>query len=189
MSAIAKASPRPAPAAAAKAAVPTPAKAPSAQAAAAPTWWDPGDGWFHATLQSAESSPAQISVDFQAYSTHTPDFSEVDTFANNIWVNVQRQDLGADDKLRAVWITDLGIDGGGAKVQQQDLTYAGEGRFTAPLNDTDIAHGTNDGYTWGSHQQVAIVANGDWLTDPVSGSHNFTMYMDKIVDPNFYSGD
>jgi hypothetical protein len=96
--------------------------------------------------------------------------------ASPAWLNVQRSDLGPSDHVRAVWIDNSQFVGQTYSQNQVDLSYAGNGRFTAQLPDTVEYLGDESGGLPTS-QQLAIVVDGDWLTDPVSGSHNFNLQL------------
>jgi hypothetical protein len=141
--------------------------------------------WYSTTLQSAGPNPTQIQVDYQIKAMGGGrDGFELGESASPVWLNVNRADLGPNDKVRAVWIDNVGKSYGTAPtVYQQDLQYAGNGRFTVELPDVSLAElprGGPDGRLFEpNNPTLALVIDGDWLTDPVSQSHNFTPQMAK----------
>ena len=117
--------------------------------------------WCHAGLTATDRT--SISLDYQA----TGSFTRGNAFfgVGPLWFNVHRQDLHEQDAVRLVFL-DL-EDGRLQSSQTIDLTFAEPGRFTAPATAFETAIYRA--------QQVAIVINGTWLKDPISGNSNFTV--------------
>jgi len=140
--------------------------------------------WCHVQFDSVEST--SIRVDYQIASTTTE--QEFSRTAQPLWLNVARGDLGGAQAVR-VWMGDemYSSEEGYDLAAQYNLFQSGPAaqvdlyrsedptRFTGPL-----AAGLPISEYWDGDDQAtihahqfAIVIDGTWQTDPISGTHNF----------------
>jgi hypothetical protein len=130
------------------------------------------DDWKHARLQSAEG--VRISIDYQISVTH-PSESETLVQATPAWINVTFPGA-CPSATRTVVSSFLGDPGellSEVSSEQIDLILQrGDCRFSAELGKLTVAQGNESGGI-NLAQKVSIVADGNWLTDPVSNSHDF----------------
>ena len=146
----------------------------------------PSDVWRHNTLRSAEPTPANISLDYQyKRGAQSPNLGST-VVTDPLWLNVQRPDLGPNDKVHAVWLEGdryrMGSPNMRGRVSEVELAYAGNGRFTAELPDTVAYSGAAGGAESQHVQQLALQVDGDWLTDPVNQTHNFNVNLTPSPD-------
>ncbi len=140
--------------------------------------------WCHVNFDSVEGT--NIRVDYQMVDKQTN--SEYDRSASPVWLNVKRDDLASAHGVH-VWIGDEGYssdEGYDAAAEynsfwpgpdaQLDLHRSEDAtRFTGQLGGSlDISNYAegDDQATIHAHQ-FAIVIDGAWQTDPISGTHNF----------------
>jgi len=89
-----------------------------------------------------------------------------------VWVNVEGRNLG---NVRVV-LMNYYVTPGPVMLhdtQQMDLQYAGGIRFSGQFQKVLMSEGT---YMYGGNlyrQELAVVADGKWLRDPVSNTSNF----------------
>jgi hypothetical protein len=115
--------------------------------------------WCHDYLAATDGT--QIALDYQTQGG----FNSAGSFrVSPLWINVRSEGLGASDHVRAVLIDITGNLGEVVQTQQIDLSYAGPGWFTG---QTTLDTSLND------FQQIAVVADGAWQKDPISGGSNF----------------
>jgi len=140
--------------------------------------------WCHINFWSVEGT--NIRVDYQI-ATSLVDQS-YDQNAQPTWLNVQRDDLDSANAVH-VWIGDQTYwepEGYEAALQWNELQTGPDtsidlyrspddtrftGQLSAGLAISHIIEG-DDKPTWHAHQ-FAIEIDGNWQTDPVSGTHNF----------------
>lgn len=140
--------------------------------------------WCHLDFTSSEGTSIHVDYVLQESSSG----SEERMVANPTWVNVQRADLDSSQAVH-VWIGDeayINKEGyaaaqeyGGLDIGpdvQLDLYRSEDAtRFTGPVNGSlpvyDYYEG-DDEATIHAHQ-FAVVIDGAWQTDPISGTHNF----------------
>lgn len=154
------------------------------------------DNWKHARLVSAEK--IEISVDFisKFYNTSSNKPSS-STYASPIYFNITDRNLDSQDKVQVVLINHYKSEsryGNYAYSAQKeyiiDLSYAEGGQFTAQFSsDNDYTNEESTrlqiaGFSYSSAiyfwQEIAVVINGQWLTDPVGRTHNFQLNLDNV---------
>ncbi len=140
--------------------------------------------WCHVNFDSVEGT--NIRVDYVMTDKQTD--SEYTRSASPVWLNVKRADLTSAHGVR-VWVGDEGYssdEGYSAAAEygsffpgpdaQLDLYRSEDAtRFTGQLPGSlaisEYAEG-DDQATIHAHQ-FAVVIDGAWQTDPISGTHNF----------------
>jgi hypothetical protein len=138
--------------------------------------------WRHVHLGAADRT--KIDVDFVM--GQTSDSSSLRTFARPVWINVSFSGH-CPASVRAVFLTvndSPDVAASSAQTfEEVDLTNAHDAqgcRMTGQLRkDVEVA-GSYTGYGYNYHQELAIVADGSWLTDPVSHGHNFKFNFLKV---------
>lgn len=129
-------------------------------------------GWKHANVQAAGGE--KIAVDYQLHG-----WAEK-TIASPIWVNISAGSFNGSERIGAVLLNYY--DGSGMPAgqlqssQRLDLVYAGGGRYTAAAQPVVVSE-SHIGYGYNFRQEIAVVVDGKWLVDPVSGGHNFKFGM------------
>lgn len=118
-------------------------------------------GWRHANLKAADGT--EINVDYNVFRAGDG------LLADPIWVNVSNPAFCGGERARVVLINSSLA---GQSTQTLDLEYAGQGRFTARAGRVWIIQPEAN-----FSQEIAVVVDGKWLTDPVSGSNNFKFRM------------
>ncbi len=164
----------------------------------------PGD-WQHARLKATDGTA--ISVDFLTNlertqddyirPTYTRSFVRDTWRASNVWINVQAPHLNGTQEVRAVFIRKsypyscLPMD---CYVRELQLAHAGGGRYTGTLGASfvgtlnivdDYRNSANPAENYRREtpygfEELAIVVDGRWLEDPMSGEHDFKFRMDVI---------
>jgi len=138
--------------------------------------------WKHAQLVSAEG--VAIDVDYTVKSDTFNGCYKCTLFTRSdaLWINVTAPNLSEGDKVRAVLVNKgkfaTASDVIHFETKEIDLTYAGNGRFTADAGSLRI---------WGSGYagaetftlEVALVVNGTWLKDPMSQTNNFVLPLQR----------
>lgn len=118
-------------------------------------------GWRHANLKAADGT--EINVDYNVFRAGDA------IMADPLWVNVKNPAFSGGEKVRVVLINSTVLT---QSTQTLDLEHAGQGRFTARAGRVWIMQ-TEASF----NQEIAVVVDGKWLTDPVSGSNNFKFRM------------
>lgn len=129
--------------------------------------------WKHANLAAADGSV--ISIDYIPITA--PDY----VLANPVWVNVWFSGP-APKKVTAILSNFLYVTSGPSPVkdtEQVTLYHAGGGRYTGRFQRVLLSEGV---YSYGGNiyrQELAINRDGEWLRDPVNGTHNFRFQMNN----------
>jgi hypothetical protein len=158
---------------------------PASDPAAASPLGDKGDSaWCHLNFDSVEGT--NIRVDYQLVEKASA--SEVSWTASPVWLNVSASRFDGSEHPR-VWIGDSGYvnkEGYALAKQFHALTpfpdtqldlaasedrHRATGQVAGELRVSDYAVG-DDEVEVHAHE-FAVVIDGEWQTDPVSGSHNF----------------
>lgn len=129
--------------------------------------------WEHVVLDAAPSASgsAQIKLDYTTLEYSYYGHPLAQTFA--LWINVSRQGLSRQDRVRAVLINwpFYASTANEHSEYQMDLEYAEDGRFTGDAKD--LLKGAN---IFNARQAIAIVINGEWLktaSDPTQSNFDF----------------
>jgi hypothetical protein len=124
--------------------------------------------WRKANLRSEDGTEITVS--------YVPLDLGGETVAAPAWVIVSSPRLRGTEKIRAVIMTyyDLPSVGGSTLTDTQtlDLKYSPYGSFSAQAQKLSMF-----GVGFSFRQEIAVVVDGRWLVDPVSGSHNFKFKM------------
>lgn len=141
--------------------------------------------WHHARLESYEDRStlrAQVSIDFTTH-TETDNSNKPTTtdYADNVWVNIRREDLDPTDKVEAV-ITNQDLFVGNSNSGHRNdyserrielvLAPAENGRFTGVLPSSLRIHAEGYGGTNRITQKVELEINDVPQRDPVQQRHN-----------------
>lgn len=125
------------------------------------------ENWKHVRLTAADGTA--ITVDY------TVQDLAGSVIASPVWINVSGRDFNKVGNVRVLLINYY-LTSGPIQLedtQQLDLKYAGGSRFTGQLQKVLMSEGT---YMYGGNifrQELAVVVDGKWLRDPVSGTNNF----------------
>jgi hypothetical protein len=140
--------------------------------------------WCHLTFDSVEGANVRVDYVFARQQTS----QEILQTANPVWVNVSSPRFDGSEKVR-VWIGDsgyvnkMGYDT--SKEFHELQRYPDTQLDLSPSEDSTRATGQVSGalrvseYWIGDDQaeehahEFAVVIDGEWQTDPISGSHNF----------------
>ncbi|MFH0920890.1 MAG: hypothetical protein V1913_11060 [Fibrobacterota bacterium] len=126
-------------------------------------------GWRHANLKATDGTA--INVDYNVFR------SGDEIIADPIWVNVLNPVFSGDEKVRVVltnyFDSSPAVSNPVHSTQILDLKYAGQGRFSAQPNRVMMMQPEMN-----FRQEIAVVIDRQWLTDPTTGSHNFKFKMD-----------
>jgi hypothetical protein len=143
--------------------------------------------WQHRNLTSADS--VSIAIDYLPQYIDDG-YGNSHTIASPLWINVSNN-LFPSDAVSVVMIN-RDVSGGESTTKSVDLRFE-NGKFTASLSGFTVFRFhcespvfSQNNNTWycqrGSEritdysQEIAIVINGQrWLTDPISGTHNFKL--------------
>ncbi len=122
------------------------------------------DVWKHVKLTASDGT--RITVDYSVLDLAGS------VIAAPVWVNVEGGKLG---NVRVVLMNYYVTQGPVMlhDTQQIDLKYSGGVRFTGQFQKVLMSEGT---YMYGGNlyrQELAVVADGKWLRDPVSNTSNF----------------
>ena len=126
------------------------------------------------SLQAADG--ARLTIDYNPLSLDN------EIAAAPLWVTVAAPWFNGSEKVRAVLMNYYDRSNTSANIlkdtQTIDLQFNGvafqaEGRRVQLL----ISHLGYIGYDYNFRQEIAVVVNGRWLTDPVNGTHNFKFKM------------
>ncbi len=127
--------------------------------------------WKHINLQAADGT--RISIDYSPLSLG----SEI--IAAPLWVTVSRPGLTGAEKVRAVIMNYYDSSNISANTlyekQELDLKYNGTA-FQLEGSRVELSQ-SHIGYGYNFRQEIAVVVDGKWLSDPVNGSHNFKFKM------------
>ncbi|MBI4350333.1 MAG: hypothetical protein HY550_02735 [Elusimicrobia bacterium] len=123
--------------------------------------------WKHVGLQAADGT--KIAIDYSPLSLGG------EVIAAPLWVTVADKRLTGSEKVRAVIMTYYDSSNMAAitpkEIQNLDLKFNGQA-FQAEGRRVQISE-SHIGYGYNFRQEIAVVVDGKWLTDPVNGSHNF----------------
>lgn len=121
--------------------------------------------WKYINLQAKDGTK----VDVQYHVAAQADTSAV---AEPVWITVTNPAFTGKEKISVVLINHYsGPHSGGESALNIALKYWG-GKFIAPAGRVVLKD--NTAYY---RQEIAVVVDGNWLTDPVSQSHNFKFTM------------
>lgn len=135
--------------------------------------------WQHINLRSAEG--VEITVDY------TPALS----MTGQLWVNLSGEKLLGAQKVQVVLLNlykDYIYAGTVQSSQYLVLASAGRGKYTGQAKNVALTLGAQGG-SYFFRQEIAVrittvTASGElkdeWLTDPVSGSHNFKFELSRF---------
>ena len=127
--------------------------------------------WKNVKLQAADGT--RISIDYSPLSLG----SEI--IAAPLWITVIRPGSTGAEKVRAVVMNYYDSSNMAANTlygkQELDLKYNGAA-FQAEGQRVELSQ-SHIGYGYNFRQEIAVVVDGKWLTDPVNGSHNFKFKM------------
>ena len=149
--------------------------------------------WHHTTVRSSQNTT--IAMDIKPHFTRYRDewtvgsstYSEerADWIGQPLWFNISNPAFTGNEHVHAVFILkrDANADCNNYEdcgVFEFDLTYAGGGRFTAewqngnPIWVRQQFTRSDGSKTLSTNaEEIAVVVDGDWQDDPISGSHNF----------------
>lgn len=130
--------------------------------------------WKNITLKAADGT--RIVLDY------APSFYDGNATAQPLRVTVSDPRFNGSEHVRAVvmtYYTNSYMAGKLKDTRQLDLPYNGQA-FQAKTEGVSIMETLHTGYGYNCdfRQEIAIVVDGQWLTDPVSGSHNFGFKLD-----------
>ncbi len=158
--------------------------------------------WHHTVLNSSQGTEIRMDLEphFLRYrdewtvasSTYTEE--RADWSGQPLWFNVTNPAFTGSEHVHAVFLLkrDASADCNipeDCGVFEFDLAYAGGGRFTAPWQDGNPIYltqqlirsdGTNAIST--NAEEIAVVVDGNWQDDPISGSHNFKFDLSAGLD-------
>lgn len=158
--------------------------------------------WQHTSLRSSQGT--DIRMDYKAHflryrdewtvgsSTYTEE--RADWTGQPLWFNIASSAFTGSENVHAVFVLkrDANADCNNYEdcgVFQVDLTYAGGQRFTAPWQDGNPIYVKqrfvrSDGSTSISSnaEEIAVVVDGNWQDDPISGLHNFRFDLGQGLD-------
>ncbi len=128
-------------------------------------------GWKNIRLQAADGT--RLSIDYSPLSLG----SEI--IAAPLWVSVAAPRFSGSEKVRAVIMTYYDSSNIAANTlkdtQNIDLKFNGQA-FQAEGQRVQLSE-SHIGYGYNFRQEIAVVVNGQWLTDPANGTHNFKFKM------------
>lgn len=139
------------------------------------------DTWCHGFLNADDGTKIQIDYQVDQYQPmRMPTYWTM----KNVYVHVKNNQFVGSEKISVVFTTAVN----GAKPSwsevARDIIYDGS-RYTASGNAFDwpfhslIQTTGRDGGGPRYHFEVAIVADGQWLNDPVSKESNFKFFADR----------
>jgi hypothetical protein len=136
--------------------------------------------WKNIRLQSADG--AKITLDY------SPSFYDGNVTAEPLWVTVSSPRFTGSEKVRAVIMTyyeNSYMAGKLKDTREIDLAYNGTA-FQAKNAGVNIVESLHVGYGYNClfRQEIAVVVDGVWLSDPVNGSHNFNFELDGTLPYN-----
>ena len=138
--------------------------------------------WKHSELVSAEG--VAVEVDYTVKSDVFTGCYKCTLYTRSdaLWINVSAPNLSEGDKVRAVLVNKGKFattpDVLHFESKEIDLTYAGNGRFTADAGSLRI-WGAGYAGTETFTLELALVVNGTWLKDPVSKTNNFVVPLQR----------
>ena len=139
---------------------------------------DPGQSpkWKHVVFQAADKTGINIDYAIANYSAVPQDNDDMIIYADPVWISVSNPAYTGSEKIRVTI-----MDPTGWQQVDIDLEYveAADGkRFVGRSGQriTLIARYLDIQYPK-KVKELAIAVNGNWLTDPVSGSHSFKFRM------------
>ncbi|MDD5209335.1 MAG: hypothetical protein PHV36_08115 [Elusimicrobiales bacterium] len=123
--------------------------------------------WKNLTLQAADGTKIKI------------DYAPMDLggtmMANPLWITVGGRKFTGSEKVRVALMTYYEATASSAdslkETKELNLPYNGTA-FQAQGPEVSIYEG-HHAWTHTFRQEIAVSVNGNWLTDPVNGSHNF----------------
>ena len=125
--------------------------------------WGSNPPWHHTSLTSADGY--QVSLDFRlGYQEYRG--GAVFPYAHQLWVHVDHPDGEEIQEARVVFVA-VSRDFDGSYLEQVSYLDLEE------LGDHEASGVIWELYLGLVRFEMAIVVNGKWLVDPVSGSHNF----------------
>lgn len=128
-------------------------------------------GWRHVSLKATDGT--EIKVDYNMVGNGGL------LEAAAIWINVSNPAFRGDEKIGAAlmnYSADNPMFPTVMQTQKVDLKYV-DGKFTGQAAVPVLVSEGSMGHQY--RQELAIVVNGNWLTDPVSKQHNFKFKMAK----------
>ncbi len=127
--------------------------------------------WKNIRLQAADGT--RLTIDYSPLSLG----SEI--IAAPLWISVAASRFNGSEKVRVVLMTfydSANIAANTLKdTQNIDLKFNGQA-FQAEGQRVQLSE-SHIGYGYNFRQEIAVVVNGQWLTDPANGSHNFKFKM------------
>jgi len=127
--------------------------------------------WKNIRLQAADGT--RLAIDYSPLSLG----SEI--IEAPLWVTVAAPRFNGSEKVRAVLMTyydSANIAANTLKdTQNIDLKFNGQA-FQAEGQRVQLSE-SHLGYGYNFRQEIAVVVDGQWLTDPANGSHNFKFKM------------
>ncbi len=126
-------------------------------------------GWRHVGLRAEDGTG--IKIDFNAVSIGNR------IMATPVWINVSNSALKGGENVTAVLINYYDNSNQIESTQNIVLKYAGDGKFTAQADRIEVLQRSHNGSIYFCRQEIAVVVDGNWLVDPVTGVHNFKFNM------------
>jgi hypothetical protein len=143
--------------------------------------------WRHARLAAQDGT--QIAIDFQVEHFGNGGSATAGLTATNVWINATLREVGSDCVLQGpVWIElyNLTADGQWAETPQKVRLQQIDGEFchyTAQLAEIRI-DSFSEGRHLEVHQVLKVSKRGTPLIDPVSGSEDFQLNLNRVPFAN-----
>lgn len=132
--------------------------------------------WKHISLRAADGH--SITIDYNPLSLGSESLGS-EIIAAPLWVTVANSRFTGGEKVRAVIMTyyDSSVIAANTlkDTQNIDLKYNSRA-FQAQGSRVQIME-SHIGYGYNFRQEIAVVVDGNWLADPVNGTHNFKFKM------------
>lgn len=127
--------------------------------------------WKNIRLQAADGT--RLTIDYSPLSLGG------EIIAAPLWVTVAAPRFSGSEKVRAVLMTYYDSSNMAAntlkETQTLDLKFNGQA-FQAEGRRVQLSE-SHIGYGYNFRQEIAVVVDGQWLTDPANGTHNFKFKM------------
>jgi hypothetical protein len=158
--------------------------------------------WHHNVLRSSQGTTIQMDMqphflryrDEWTVGSSTYSEERADWSGQPLWFNISNPAFTGNEHVHAVFLLkrDATVDCSNYEdcdTFELDLTYAGGGRFTAQWQAGNAIYvsqqlirsdGTNTIAT--NAEEIAVVIDGNWQDDPISGSHNFKFDLSAGLD-------
>ncbi len=140
---------------------------------------DDQNPWCHVALTATDGTNVQIDYQLHGPYDHAGYYQ-----VTPLWINVRRSGLGSSDQAQAVIVNNYA--GQNPVTSTGDLTLAEPGRLTGEIDGVTFwpsmfvsgASGLQEAY---QGTGAALVIDGNWLSDPISGTHNFGINLNDSI--------